>query len=188
VADELCSRCGWVLGETVTACPACGEALAHRRSGFETAYFPAAAVQEDAGEAPSTGPDGKGRVDPVATGTSLIHEDDFDPRADSLELKAQPLLTCRGGPTSGRRLNLGRPTTTVGRLGAEITIEDPTLSGLHFAIEERGHEFFLRDLGSTNGTFLNGHIVRSAPLESGDEIRAGESVFVFSVVDVIPCS
>jgi pSer/pThr/pTyr-binding forkhead associated (FHA) protein len=79
------------------------------------------------------------------------------------------------------------PTTTVGREGGEISLDDPTLSSRHFMIEERGHEFFLRDLGSTNGTFLNGHLVRSSPLKSGDEIKAGKSVFVFSVLEVIPC-
>ena len=65
------------------------------------------------------------------------------------------------------------PATTVGRAGGGINIDDPTLSSRHFKIEERGHEFFLRDLGSTNGTFLNGHLVRSAPLKTGDEIRNG---------------
>lgn len=189
MVDDLCPRCGWVPGERVKACPACGEPLAGNRSGYETVYFPQAAVTgpNAGGEQPGPGPAADGRVGPARLATSLIHEDDVSLGPSDLELKSQPLLTCRGGPTSGRRLNLRRPTTTVGRLGAEITVDDPTLSGLHFRIEERGHEFFLRDLGSTNGTFLNGYLVRSSPLESGDEIRAGESVFVFSVIDVIPC-
>ena len=168
MADDLCPRCGWVLGTGVAACPACGEPIAERRSGFETVYVAAA----------------QGAPSP---GTAFMREDLAASGPAELELKVQPVLTCRGGPTSGRRLNLDGPTTTVGRVGTTISVDDPTLSGLHFSIEERGHEFFLRDLGSTNGTFLNGHLVRSAPLESGDEIRAGESVFVFSVLEVIPC-
>ena len=106
---------------------------------------------------------------------------------ETLQLKLKPLLVRRGGSCSGQRLTVERPTTTVGRGEGQIRIDDPTLSGRHFMIEECGQRFFLRDLGSTNGTFLNGHLVRSAPLESGDEIRAGESVFVFSVLEVIPC-
>lgn len=82
---------------------------------------------------------------------------------------------------------MATPQAAVGRRGAEITIEDPTLSGRHFMIEERGQEFFLRDLDSTNGTYLNGHLVRSAQLKKGDEIQAGQSVFVFALLEVIPC-
>ena len=187
MTEEVCARCGWVLGTAVTACPACGEPIAARRSGFETNYYPVAAGRAGAGAVGAEGPTASGAAGARASGTSLLREEELGSSASGLGLKAQPVLTCRGGPTSGRRLNLSGPTTTVGRVGATVSVEDPTLSGLHFSIEERGHEFFLRDLGSTNGTFLNGHLVRSAPLESGDEIRAGESVFVFSVLDVIPC-
>ena len=175
--DELCPRCGWVLGASLAACPACGKPLAKERSsGFDTVFYPEAAAS-GAGDN-SGGP---------SSGTSLLHEDAAASDPEALKLKLQALLIRRGGPCSGQRLNVACPTTTVGRNGGEISIDDPTLSGRHFMIEERAHEFFLRDLGSTNGTFLNGHLVRSAPLKSGDEIRAGESVFVFSVLEVIPC-
>ena len=174
MADDLCPRCGWVLGSSAAACPACGEPLKRVGSGYDTVFYPeeAAALKADGGPGP---------------GTTLLHEDAAADAGASLPLKRKPFLTCRGSTSSGRRLEVGCPTTTVGREGGDISIDDPALSSLHFMIEERGHEFFLRDLGSTNGTFLNGHPVRSATLESGDEIRAGESEFVFSVLDVIPC-
>jgi len=176
VDDELCQRCGWVLGVSVAACPACGAPLAGRSSGFDTVFYPeAAAAGSDSG------------IDGLGRGTSLLHEDAAASDPAALKLKIKPLLVRRGGSCSGQRLTVDCPTTTVGRGDGEISIDDPTLSGRHFMIEERAHEFFLRDLGSTNGTFLNGHLVRSAPLKSGDEIKAGESVFVFSVLQVIPC-
>ncbi len=175
--DELCPSCGWVRGASLTACPACGAPLAKQRSsGFDTVFFPEAATSESTGAAA-----------PLTSGTSLVHVDEAASEPANLKLKLKPLLIRRGGSHSGQRLDVSCPTTTVGRNGGEISIDDPTLSSRHFLIEERGHEFFLRDLGSTNGTFLNGHLVRSAPLKSGDEIRAGESVFVFSVLEVIPC-
>ncbi len=42
-----------------------------------------------------------------------------------------------------------------------------------------GREFFVRDLSSKNGTFLNGHRVRYSELLPGDELRAGDTVLVF---------
>lgn len=176
VADELCPRCGWVLGSRAAACPACGAPLEHGASGFDTVFYPESAVvgSEEESSVP-------------ASGTSLLHENAAASDPASLKLKVKPLLICRGGSQSGQRLPVTGPQSTVGRGDGEIQIDDPTLSGRHFMIEECGQKFFLRDLESTNGTFLNGHLVRSAPLKSGDEIRAGESVFVFSVLEVIPC-
>ena len=174
MADDLCPRCGWVLGASSAACPACGEPLTRGKSGYDTVFYPEAAIAPEAAGGPGSG-------------TTLLHENAAADDGASLPLKRKPFLTCRGGTSSGRRLEVSCPTTTVGRERGDISIDDPTLSSLHFMIEERGHEYFLRDLGSTNGTFLNGHLVRSATLESGDEIRAGGAVFVFSVLDVIPC-
>jgi hypothetical protein len=176
LTDDLCPRCGWVLGAGVAACPACGERLAGRSSGYETAFIPEATVAAA----------GEGATAPSA-GTTLLPAELAAGGPKDLQLKLKALLIRRGGSASGQRLDVASPTSTVGRQGADISIDDPTLSSLHFMIEERGHEFFLRDLGSTNGTFLNGHLVRSAPLKSGDEVRAGESVFHFSVLQVIPC-
>jgi pSer/pThr/pTyr-binding forkhead associated (FHA) protein len=176
VVDELCPRCGWVLGASVAACPACGARLTRTGSGFETVYFP---------EAAAAGADGASNQ--PSSSTSLLHESEPTAGPQGVELKLQPLLVQRGGSQSGQRLQVSCPSTTVGRGEGEIRIDDPALSGRHFKIEECGHRFFLRDLESTNGTFLNGHLVRSAPLKSGDEIRAGESVFVFSILEVIAC-
>ena len=46
-----------------------------------------------------------------------------------------------------------------------------------------GSEYFLRDLGSRNGTHLNGHAVRYSEILPGDEVRAGQSILVFRTPD-----
>lgn len=61
---------------------------------------------------------------------------------------------------------------------------DHHMSGRHFSIEfEPPDQVILRDLGSTNGTWLNQRVVQSAPLASGDAIRAGMTVFRVEIED-----
>jgi hypothetical protein len=177
----------------VATCPACGAPLSDGRearlagdggdarragdAGADTIFYPEA-VASGSQERSGSG---------LSSGTILLRAGTAPSGRDGLELKLQPGLIRKGGPSSGQRLTVTLPTTTVGREQGEIRIDDPMLSARHFLIEERGREFFLHDLKSTNGTFLNGHPVRSAQLKSGDEIRAGGSSFIFSLLQVIPC-
>jgi predicted component of type VI protein secretion system len=56
----------------------------------------------------------------------------------------------------------------------EIIIEEPTVSRRHAEVTKRSDVFQIRDLGSTNGTFVNGKRVEApTPIEAGDEIRFG---------------
>ncbi|MDB5350700.1 MAG: protein kinase domain with domain [Planctomycetota bacterium] len=59
--------------------------------------------------------------------------------------------------------------------------EDSALSRDHFLIEVKPPRCELRDLGSTNGTFVNDNRVDQVRLESGDRIAAGQSVFVVRI-------
>jgi pSer/pThr/pTyr-binding forkhead associated (FHA) protein len=66
--------------------------------------------------------------------------------------------------------------TTIGRdVNNAVVIEDPFASSEHCALTFRGRAWFVEDLGSTNGTFLNGNQVEgTAPMSYGDEIQVGE--------------
>jgi eukaryotic-like serine/threonine-protein kinase len=59
--------------------------------------------------------------------------------------------------------------------------EDRYFSRHHCLLEMNPPHSFLRDLGSTNGTFLNGHQVRDAFLNNGDRIQCGETILVVEV-------
>lgn len=73
-------------------------------------------------------------------------------------------------------------TTLVGRgVEAQVIIADPHISSKHLQIENTVNGFVVRDLGSANGTFINGEkIVKPELLKEGDAITLGVSKLVFS--------
>ena len=63
---------------------------------------------------------------------------------------------------------------------ADIRLEDGFASSAHARLVPQGDVMVLEDLGSTNGTYLNGEPLRGAsPLHAGDTIRIGDSEFLF---------
>src|SRR5215216_5664044 len=68
---------------------------------------------------------------------------------------------------------------TMGRAdGSEIPIDDPFASSVHARIFARGQFMYIEDMGSTNGTYLNGRRLRSAErLKIGDTVRIGETEY-----------
>jgi DNA-binding NtrC family response regulator len=63
-----------------------------------------------------------------------------------------------------------------------MVLRDPTVSRHHCVITVTGRGFFLRDLGSRNGTLVNGVQVESAYLQPGAELRLGMTTMVFETV------
>ncbi len=73
---------------------------------------------------------------------------------------------------------LGAEKVVVGRgVNSSVQIFDHGLSRLHFSIEARGADFVIRDLESSNGTYLNGRRIREAVLRAGDLVTSGETEF-----------
>lgn len=91
------------------------------------------------------------------------------------------VLEATAGPLRGQRLPLpDGDVLTVGRTTkSKVAIpDDKFLSGIHFAVVWKGDSGRLVDHGSSNGTYVNGKKVSEAVLKTGDEIRAGDSVFI----------
>ena len=80
------------------------------------------------------------------------------------------------GPAQGLLYRLTKPRVILGRAGADVVIEDSEISRQHCAIEVKNTIIRLKDLDSTNGTFLEDERVRAAELQSGAEFRIGSSV------------
>jgi hypothetical protein len=76
---------------------------------------------------------------------------------------------------------LREPMTVLGRGNqmADIDVGDESASRRHASIEYKDGAFHLSDMGSTNGTILNGKMVSSARLKEGDEIQIGTVVMRF---------
>ena len=55
-----------------------------------------------------------------------------------------------------------------------IQLEEPSISRRHAVLERMNGEYVLRDLHSSNGTFLNDELVQEAPLKPGDRLRLGD--------------
>ncbi|MGO8994214.1 MAG: diguanylate cyclase [Polyangiaceae bacterium] len=95
-------------------------------------------------------------------------------------------LTVVSGVDAGRVFLLPREETIVGRAnGVTLQIDDPSISRRHARVvhTEEG-QYFLEDLASKNGTFVNGHAVGRVPLTSGDRLQLGpDLLFQFALVD-----
>ncbi len=80
----------------------------------------------------------------------------------------------------GRRVALGGSVTTLGRNSdCTVKLADPRSSRRHAEIRSTGDGFLLTDLGSMNGTTVNGVTVREQVLHDGDEITVGATVMRF---------
>ena len=91
-----------------------------------------------------------------------------------------PRLVIREGPGVGRDHMLGVGPCVLGRdPQADFVLEDRLASRRHAQVVGRAGTWVLEDLGSTNGTLLNGRRTTHAPLADGDAIRIGDTVLAF---------
>lgn len=87
-------------------------------------------------------------------------------------------LVVRRGPQPNESFEIGADATTLGRgINNDIVINDREISRSHMRLLRSGDGLTLEDLGSTNGTFVNGkRIAGVTPLQIGDMIGLGDTV------------
>ena len=102
-----------------------------------------------------------------------------EPLEERARSRQQTALLLMGG----KRLVVGPGGATMGRSRqCDVTVDDPNVSRQHAEVRPRGGSWVLSDLGSTNGSRLNGHRVEgSEVLKPGDEIELGTTVLRFEL-------
>ena len=103
------------------------------------------------------------------------------------ERKRRPTCVVILGEDVGERQRITGSTFVVGRSSrADLVLRDPRVSSRHFRIEDRGDGFALIDLGSTNGTHVNGvRVAGERVLAPSDRIELGDTVIRFELQDAL---
>lgn len=154
VADVFCNNCGHKNPLGANFCSSCGTPL------------------EKALDDPTT-------ITFLVDGGGEVGEADIAFDLDDIPADGGLLVVVRG-PNAGARLALVKDVTTAGRHPqADLFLDDVTVSRRHaeFARVEDG--FRIRDVGSLNGTYLNGERVDDGPLANGDEVQVGRYKLAF---------
>jgi transcriptional regulator with GAF, ATPase, and Fis domain len=99
---------------------------------------------------------------------------------DVIALASGARLEAVSGPLKGKVFRLTNDEVSIGRDPSnEISLLDGLVSRRHCLIHKEGETFRLLDLDSRNNTFVSGVPIRDRVLVHGDEIRVGNSIFVF---------
>lgn len=80
------------------------------------------------------------------------------------------------GPDQNREFALDRFRTVIGRRNADIILNDPRVSRQHALIERYRDRILVKDLGSSNGTRVDGRSIEIEVLSAGNRIQVGDSI------------
>jgi FHA domain/zinc-ribbon domain len=149
-----CPECGFVNADGANYCQKCGAFLGAReeRGGESTATYRV---------------DETGELVPVDVEEVVAHE-------------GAAVVIRAGGGRVGESFALDHDRMTIGRRpDSDVFLDDVTVSRDHALLVKRGGDYYLDDLGSLNGTYVNRHRIESHRLEDGDELQVGKFKLTF---------
>lgn len=121
--------------------------------------------------------------DPTIDSTRVFRMPSDDATAPDLMKSARisnPVLSIIKGPQTGNTFQIDGAETTIGRDPANtIFLNDMTVSRAHAKVIRNAAGVLVEDLGSLNGTWVDGAIVNSAPLHDGSSIQIGTFTLVY---------
>ena len=165
--DKACPKCGRVFSVWETECPDCLEKIPSDTQ-------PGVPMASEAKEPPP----------PADLDPSLFKK---APTAEDLDstmvIEEIPILLHMRGNQPPRMFQVSKSQpTTVGRNKVnDVAIDDKTISGQHFRIVPKEEQWFVLDLESTNGTYVDGERVKFRELKPGSQIHAGQCQFIFRI-------
>jgi pSer/pThr/pTyr-binding forkhead associated (FHA) protein len=119
---------------------------------------------------------------PVAETMAMPSHAQTAPPAAGVSAGPQAELLIESGPDAGHTHRAGDKALRLGRSpDNDVILRDPATSGHHARLERRGEAFWIVDLGSTNGTFVNGESVQEKQLSDGDRVTVGQNSVHFSL-------
>jgi hypothetical protein len=152
-----CPECGFLNGEGANFCQRCGTALISQTRVHQPGEPTTATYR-------------------VGETGELIPVD-----VESLATHGHAAVVIRSGgnrvgesfPLEGDRMTVGR------RPDSDVFLDDVTVSRDHALVVKRGGDFYLDDLGSLNGTYVNRRRIESHKLADGDELQVGKYKLTF---------
>lgn len=153
-----CPECSFINDAGANYCQKCGAylAVADGRGGSTTASYEISH---------------SGKLEPIAL--SDISESQASQAA---------LVVRAGGGMVGERYQLAGDRWSIGRHpSSDVFLDDVTVSRNHATLVKRGNGYYIDDLGSLNGTYVNRERIDSQKLEDGDEVQIGKYRLVFLV-------
>ena len=150
-----CPECGFLNGEGANYCARCGSFLGDQTQVHQKESTTATYRVGETGE--------------------LIPVD-----VDAIAEKGAALVIRSGGGRVGESFPLERDRMTIGRRpDSDVFLDDVTVSRDHALVVKRGGDFYLDDLGSLNGTYVNRRRIESHRLADGDEMQVGKYKLTF---------
>jgi hypothetical protein len=148
-----CTECGYVNADGANYCSRCGAFLGATREKPANSGESATATYRI---------DETGELVPVDVGDVVADE-------------GAALVIRAGGGRVGESFPLNADRMTIGRRpDSNIFLDDVTVSRDHALLVRRSGDYYLDDLGSLNGTYVNRHRIESHRLEDGDELQVGK--------------
>jgi predicted Zn finger-like uncharacterized protein len=123
---------------------------------------------------------------PEATAEAPLPERDTGPKPIVTELPSGRRISIAilAGPDAGTMYRIEKPRITIGRSGADLTINDTEASRQHAAIEVREDGITVEDLKSTNGTTVDGQkLTEPAHLQDKSEFQIGSTTLMLIVTE-----
>lgn len=152
---------------------------------FDSSPEGAGALPEEGGEARDLGIQDRGaEVPEVELEFGLPEENGSTRVIPRAHAETKPILEF-SHQDGARAYDIVDSEIAIGRSqNCHVILEDRKSSRKHAILQQKDGKFLLRDLGSSNGTLVNGDRIDERELSSGDEIQIGDTKFVFKVVQL----
>lgn len=117
--------------------------------------------------------------------SAVLEEESNLPQLAPLATNRRYSLAVIMGANAGQIYTVTKPRTVLGRgTESDVQLQDSEVSRRHAMLEIRGDEAMVVDLGSTNGTYVDGVRVQKASIYSNQEFSLGTTMLMFIVTDM----